>query len=87
MGAVGTMLCVVILGALPATTLWLKRIGARYLLAFVWLAVAAGFLLRAPANDPHPFGMIFFIAFFVGWIVALALIYSRSGNYRNSENN
>jgi ABC-type transport system involved in cytochrome c biogenesis permease subunit len=86
-GAVPVLLIVALVGFAPAATIWLKRTRTRYLLAVAWLAVAAVFSLRPAANYPHPFGMIFFVAFFVGWIVALALIYSRSGNSRNSENN
>jgi hypothetical protein len=41
----------------------------------IWLLLGAAFFLRSGANSPHPFGLIFFLLFFVEWLGAMGVLW------------
>ena len=77
MGTALFLLGFVALGFIPAVTIFLKRKWVRVAVSFVWLGAGAAWLLSDSANNPHAFGMAMFMIFFLGWMIAFAVIVSR----------
>jgi hypothetical protein len=65
---------IVLVGFLPAATMFFRRKRLSVVSCGAWLGLAAILLLRPAANNPHPFGFVLFLLFAIGWFLAFAVI-------------